>query len=111
MRGLRNRFSDRKLIDKYNLIVVNNHVCYDGDLEELFYDLGIKDTGLTKYKAKDFLFNEDVTLDDSCNEGDYLETVLFIQDGISYEVQAFAEDCGCGLDYCLAIWNASERRD
>lgn len=94
-----------KLIDEYTLCTNNNHFLFDGDLEDLFNDSNIE-VGKTLYKAKDWKYNEDGWLI-GCEDGDYLETVELIQNGEIYLCQVFSDRCGDGLDYMLALLNAS----
>lgn len=95
-----------QLVDRYNLCVANNHFLLDSDLEELFYNSNIK-VGRTLHKEKDYRFSIGDGCLVGCEDGDYLETIELIQDGKSYLCKAFSDECGCGLDYTLALLNVS----
>lgn len=99
----------KKLTEEYNLCYNNNHYLYDGDLEELFDDSNIT-VGEVVNKALDWEYDDDCFLV-GCSEGDYLETVELFQNGKKYICQAFAEDCGCGIDYMLALNNVRKVKE
>ena len=101
-----------KLVDKYNLCGDSkiNHWCFDGDLEELFDNSGIDyyypDSVL--FRAKEWSYDEDTGELLGGMEHDYIETIKLKQNGNEYLCQAFYTECGCGLDYGLALLNICE---
>ena len=99
------------LADEYNLLLVGHndrYLVFDGDAEEMFADSGIQQMDGEIYKAINWYFDKDTGFIEGCQEHDYLESIVLLQDGIYYVCQVFAESCdgGCGcLDYALAIFN------
>ena len=93
-----------KLIEKYSLCCSNHHYLLDEDLEELFYNSGIK-VGDTLFKAKNWNRNNDTGELIGCKENDYIETIELFQNEKRYLCQVFAEWTGCCLDYMLALEN------
>ena len=98
----------------YALCKYNNHYVFDGDLEQLFADSDIT-IDKTICKAKNYQYNDDGWLI-NCKNGDYLETLVLIQNGQTYLCQAFSESCftnfatntaaiDYNLDYTLALTN------
>ena len=99
-----------QIIRNYNLgVTANNHYLFDGDLEELFSDSDITVTNNVYHKAKDWQYDKDGCWLIGCKDGDYLETVELEQNGTVYLCQAFANCCGEGLDYTLALENVEEQ--
>ena len=76
----------------------------DGDFEEMLADSDIE-VGDTLYKALNWEYDVDTGYLIGCRAGDYLETLELKQNGTTYLCQAFAENCGEGLDYMLALLN------
>lgn len=101
-----------KLVEKYRLCGDSymNHWCFDGDLEELFSDSDIDyyypDNVL--FKAKEYTYDEDTGELLGGMEHDYIETIKLRQNGNEYLCQAFYTECGCGLEYGLALLNICE---
>lgn len=101
-----------KLVNKYILCGDPhlNHWCLDGDLEELFsnseIDYYYNDNVL--FKAKEYTYDEDTGELLGGMEHDYIETIKLKQNDKEYLCQAFYTECGCGLDYGLALLNICE---
>lgn len=100
-----NSDSIEKIFYDYNINISNNRFILDGDLEELFSDSDIE-IGKVVNKGKQWSYDEEGEVID-CLEGDYLETIELIQNGVTYHCQVFAEWGGCCLDYALALRNIS----
>lgn len=96
-----------ELVEKYHICVSNNHYCFDGDLEDLFFNSDIE-VGKTIYKAKDWKYDEEGCWLIGCEDGDYIETIELIQNGKTYICQVFSDRCGDGLDYMIALSNISK---
>ena len=92
-----------QLIDDYNLCVNRKRFLLDGDLEELFESSNIT-IGDVTHKEKDWAYSESGWLI-GCVDGDYLESIELVQNGIVYLCQAFSDRCGDGLDYTLSLFN------
>lgn len=105
------------LADEYNLLFVGHndrYLVFDGDAEEMFADSGIQQVDGEIYKAIDWYYDSDTGFIEGCQEHDYLESIVLLQDGIYYICQVFAESCECdggSLDYALAIFNVREAQD
>ncbi len=105
------------LADEYNLLLVGHndrYLVFDGDAEEMFADSGVQQMDGEIYKAINWYFDKDTGFIEGCQEHDYLESIVLLQDGIYYVCQVFAESCdgGCGcLDYALAIFNVREAQE
>ena len=92
-----------KLADEYNILHNGNHFLLDGDLEEMLADSGIE-IGKPTIVAKNWKYDLDGWIE-GCNEGDYLETIVLLQNNKRYLCQAFGEKMGDGIDYTLALSN------
>ena len=89
---------------EYNIAIFNGHWVMDGDFEEMLSKSDIE-IGEVLFKARDWKYVEGTGYLIGCSAGDYLETVELKQSGVTYLCQAFADDCGEGLDYTMAVLN------